>query len=136
MIPALRFATASIVAVLLSFGATYALCLGFEVNASPAILAAALCMGLMRRAERLEPRALLLKFLALPIIALAAGLVGFAFLKVPALGAALFTGGIVLSVLLRKYGERGSAVGRDVSENNAIPKGEGGAITQCGRRGG
>src|SRR5580704_1367147 len=27
-------------------------------------------------------------------------------------------------------------VGRDVPENNAIPKGEGGAITQCGRRGG
>ena len=115
VIPALRLAIASMAAVLLSFGVTYALCLGLEVNASPAILAAALSMGLMRRTERFEPRALLTKFLALPLIALAAGLVGFAFLKLPILGAVLFTGGIGLSILLRQYGERGSAVGRVIA---------------------
>ncbi|HEY1773000.1 MAG TPA: FUSC family protein [Gammaproteobacteria bacterium] len=115
VIPALRLAIASMAAVLLSFGATYALCLGLGVNASPAILAAALSMGLMRRPEKLEPRALLMKLLALPVIAFAAGLVGFAFLKLPALGAVLFTGGIVLSILLRKYGERGSAIGRVIA---------------------
>jgi hypothetical protein len=115
MTRALRSALVSIAAVLLSFGATYALCLGLEVNASPAILAAALCMGLMRRTERLEARAVLTKLLALPLISLAAGLVGFAFLKLPVFGAALFTGGIVLSILLRRYGERGSAIGRVIA---------------------
>jgi hypothetical protein len=115
MIPALRLAIASIGAVLLSFGVTYALCLQLGVNASPAILAATLSMGLMRRAERLELRSLLLKLAALPIIAMAAGAVGLAFLKLPALGALLFTGGIVLSILLRKYGERGSAIGRIIA---------------------
>jgi hypothetical protein len=112
---ALRSALVSIAAVLLSFGATYALCLRLGVNASPAILAAALSMGLMRRIEPLEARAVLMKLLASPLIALAAGLVGFAFLKLPILGAALFTGGIVLSILLRKCGERGSALGRVIA---------------------
>lgn len=115
VIPALRLAIASMAAVFLSFAATYVLCLGLGINASPAILAAALSMGLMRRAESFEPRALLMKFLALPLIALAAGLVGFAFLRLPILGAVLFTGGIALSILLRRYGERGSAIGRVIA---------------------
>jgi hypothetical protein len=115
VIPALRLAIASMAAVLLSFGVTYALCLGLGINASPAILAAALSMGLMRRAEKPGLRALLMKLLALPVIAFAAGLVGFAFLKLPALGALLFTTGIVLSILLRRYGERGSTIGRVIA---------------------
>ncbi len=108
----LRSALVSMAAVLLSFGVMYAACLWSGVNASPAILAAALSMGLMRRHEHLGIRALLLKFLMLPLIAVAAGLVGFAFLHVPLLGAVLFTGGMTLSILLRKYGARANAIGR------------------------
>jgi hypothetical protein len=50
----------SIVAVLTSFGVMYAICNALSVNASPAILTAALAVGLMRRPERLEVRALLI----------------------------------------------------------------------------
>ena len=112
---ALRSALVSIAAVLASFGVMYALCAGLGVNASPAVLAAALTVGLMRHGERLEPKALLIKFVTLPFIALAAGLVGLAFLKLPVLGAALFTVGIVLSILLRRYGPRAAAIGRVIA---------------------
>lgn len=115
MLPALRFAIASISAVLLSFGLTYALCLELSVNASPAILAAALSVRLMRHDGLPAPLTLLSEFLTLPLVAVAAGLVGLAFLKLPALGAVLFTGGITLSILLRRYGERGSAIGRVIA---------------------
>lgn len=112
---ALHSALVSITAVLASFGVMYAVCAWFGVNASPAVLAAALSVGLMRHGEKPEPRALLIKSVMLPFIALAAGLVGLALLKLPALGAALFTGGIVLSILLRRYGPRAAAVGRVIA---------------------
>jgi hypothetical protein len=105
----------SIVAVLTSFGVMYAICNALSVNASPAILTAALAVGLMRHPERLEVRALLIKFVKLPIIAVAAGLVGLALLNLPALGAVLFTGGIAFSVLLRKYGVRARAIGQVIA---------------------
>ncbi|MGH8399911.1 MAG: FUSC family protein [Gammaproteobacteria bacterium] len=111
----LRIALLSITAVLASFGTMYAICVGLSVNASPAVLAAALAVGLMRRPERLEARAVLIKFVKLPIIAVAAGLVGLALLDIPALGAVLFTGGIALSVQLRKYGARASAIGQVIA---------------------
>jgi hypothetical protein len=111
-IETLRIAVISITAVLISFGVMYAICLRLGVNASPAVLAAALAVGLMRRPERLDARALLIKFVKLPVIAVAAGLVGLALLNLPALGAVLFTGGIALSVQLRKYGARASAIGQ------------------------
>jgi len=112
---ALRSALIAIAAVLTSFGVMYAICMQSGVNASPAILAAALSVGLMRRPEKLGPRALLAKFVMLPLIALTAGFVGFTLLRLPALGAVLFSGGIALSILLRKYGERGAAIGRVVA---------------------
>ena len=108
---AFRSALVSISAVLASFGLMYTLCATLGVGASPAILAAALSVGLMRRPGRLEPRALLIRFLLLPFIALAAGLVGLALLRLPALGAVFFTSGIALSILLRRYGERARAIG-------------------------
>lgn len=93
----------------------YALCSALRVDSSPAILAAALCVGLMRRAERFELRKLALKVVALPIIALAAGVVGFTLLRVPVAGAALFTAGISLSVALRQFGPRATAIGRTLA---------------------
>jgi hypothetical protein len=115
MLPALRFALVSITAVLLSFGLTYGLCLALGVNASPAILAAALTVRLVREDSLPAPRTLLGEFLTLPLVVAAAGLVGLAFLKLPVLGAALFTAGITLSLLLRRHGESGRALGRVIA---------------------
>ena len=111
----LRSALVSIAAILASFGVMYALCTWIGVNASPAVLSAALSVGLMRHGERPEPKVLLIKLVMLPFIALIAGLVGLALLKLPVLGAALFTGGIVLSILLRRYGPRAAAIGRVIA---------------------
>ena len=93
----------------------YAVCVGLGINASPAVMAAALAMGMMRRAEHLDLKALLLKCISLPLVALVAGSVGLALLKAPLLGAVLFTGGIAVSILLRKYGPRAAALGRLVA---------------------
>jgi len=111
----LRSALVSIAAVVASFGVTYAICTRLSVNTSPAILAAALSVGLMRRPERLERRALLTKFVTLPLIALAAGLIGLVFSLTPVLGAVLFSGGTALSIWLRRYGEHGSTIGRTIA---------------------
>jgi hypothetical protein len=108
-------ALGSIAAVLVSFGAMDALCARLGVDPSPAILAAALSVGLMRNPERLGARALLTKIVVLPLIALAAGLVGLAIVAVPALGAALFAGSIALSIWLRNFSERATAVGRTIA---------------------
>src|SRR5262249_48257247 len=112
---ALGGAVVAIVAVMLSFGAVYALCVRLGADASPAILAAALTLGLMRRPEPLDLRSVLRSFVLLPLIALGAGLIGHAFLVAPALGAVLFSGGIALSVWLRQFGELASALGRTIA---------------------
>jgi hypothetical protein len=105
----------AMVAILASFGLMYAICTLLRVDTSPAILAAALAVGLTRQKERPDPRAVVQKFVALPIIGLAAGAIGFAFRAAPVLGAALFTLGITLSVWLRNFGERASAIGRTIA---------------------
>ncbi len=111
----MKQAALAMVAVLASFGLMYAICVRLGVDASPAILAAALAVGLARNPEKLEPRATLQKFIALPLIGLAAGGVGLAFRAAPPLGAALFTLGVTLSVWLRNFGERASAIGRTIA---------------------
>ncbi len=98
-----------------SFGAMYAICTHLGANISPAILAAALAVGLARRPERPDVRALLARLLTLPLVALAAGIVGLTFRSFPPLGAALFCAGITLSIWLRNYGERASAIGRTIA---------------------
>lgn len=103
------------VAILASFGLMYAICIRLGVDTSPAILSAALAVGLTRRPEQLGPRVVLTKFFVLPLVALAAGAVGFAFHAIPPLGAALFTLGITLSIWLRNFGERASAMGRTIA---------------------
>lgn len=103
------------VAVLASFGLMYALCVRLGVETSPAILAAALAVGLARKPEKLGPRETLRKFITLPLIGLAAGGIGLAFRAAPPLGAALFTTGMTLSVWLRNFGERASAIGRTIA---------------------
>jgi hypothetical protein len=103
------------VAVLASFGIMYAICVRLGVDTSPAIMAAALAVGLGRRAEKFEARAVLEKFVTLPLVGLAAGGIGLAFRTFPPVGAALFTVGLTASVWLRNFGERGSIVGRTIA---------------------
>lgn len=107
----MREALWSITAVLASFLATYALCIRFGHDPSPAVLSAALAVGLMRRPDRFSPSALLMKLLALPLIAIVAGFIGFMFHLSPIAGAALFTCALAISVWLRNFGERGAAAG-------------------------
>lgn len=102
-------------AILASFAIMYGLCIRLGVDSSPAVLAAALAVGLTRHKEKLAPRAALSRLLLLPLIGLAAGGIGFAFRAMPALGAVLFTLGITLSVWLRNFGERASAIGRTIA---------------------
>ena len=111
----MKSALVAIAGVLASFGVMYAICFRLSVNPSPAILAAALAVGLSRRPEHLDRRALARGLVALPAVALAAGLVGLAFRAVPPVGAALFCAGIALSICLRNFGERGSAIGRTIA---------------------
>lgn len=111
----MKQAALAMAAVLASFGLMYALCMRLGVDASPAILAAALAVGLARNPEKLELHATLRRFLALPLIGLAAGGIGLAFRAAPPLGAVLFTFGITLSVWLRNFGERARAIGRTIA---------------------
>ncbi|HTZ54454.1 MAG TPA: hypothetical protein VMB20_05275 [Candidatus Acidoferrum sp.] len=111
----MKQAALAMAAVLASFGIMYLLCTRAGVNASPAILAAALAVGLARKPEQLEARAILARFLMLPLIGLAAAAVGLAFRALPPLGAVLFCVGIALSVYLRNFGERASALGRTIA---------------------
>ena len=110
-----RIAVVSIAAVLASFGIVFAMCRMLGIDASPAILAATLAMSLSRRAEIPTPRKLAAEFIMLPLIALTAGLVGMALLNLPPVGAMLFTTGIVVSILLRKYGSIPRTIGRVIA---------------------
>lgn len=112
---AFRSALLVIAATVLSFLAVFAICQHVGVNASPAVLAAALCIGLMRHPQSVSIRTLLRRLIALPLIALTAGGVGAVLLHAPALGAALFTVCIALSIALRQFGERARALGRTLA---------------------
>jgi hypothetical protein len=110
-----RIAVVSIAAVLASFGAVYCLCRALDVNATPAILAATLAMSMSRRMQIPNLRKFTAELVLLPLIALTAGLVGMALLKLPPVGAMLFIGGMVLSILLRKYGSLARTIGRIIA---------------------
>lgn len=112
---ALRMAAVTMVAVLGSFGVTYALAQRLSAGASAAILAAALCVGLMRRNERRDARSLVVTLLTLPLVAVAAGAIGLMIRAAPVLGAIAFCSGIAISIVLRNYGKRASAIGRTLA---------------------
>lgn len=110
-----RIAVVSIAAVLASFGVVYALCQALDVNASAAILAATLALSLSRGMEIPNLRKFAAELVLLPLIALTAGLVGMALLNLPPIGAILFIAGMVVSILLRKYGPVARTIGRIVA---------------------
>lgn len=105
----------TIAAVVTAFLVTYAIGVRAGTGAAPAVLSAALCVGLMRRPDELTLQTLARKVVTLPLVALMAGFIGLTLLRLPWLGALLFTGGIASSVALRRYGERGAAVGRAIA---------------------
>ncbi|MGH8091451.1 MAG: FUSC family protein [Rudaea sp.] len=111
----IRIAVVSIVAVLASFGVVYALCRALDVNVSAAILAATLALSLSRGMEIPNLRKFAAELVLLPLIALTAGLVGMALLNLPPIGAILFIAGMVVSILLRKYGPVARTIGRIVA---------------------
>ena len=111
----MKQAALAMVAILASFGIMYGICARAGVNASPAILAAALAVGLTRKPEHLAPREVLARFVLLPLVGVTAAGVGLAFRTLPALGAALFCIGIALSIYLRNFGERASTLGRTIA---------------------
>ena len=113
--PKLRGAVVAMAGVLASFGILYTICAKLGTNPSPAILSAALAVGLARRPDHLDPRSALVTFATLPCVALVGAGVGLAFRASPALGAVFFVLGIVLSVWLRNFGERGKLLGRVVA---------------------
>ncbi|HEY1654503.1 MAG TPA: FUSC family protein [Candidatus Tumulicola sp.] len=104
----------AIVAVVLAFGATYAICVRVNAGPAAAVLAVALAVGLSR-SKPLSLRSLLTKIVTLPLIALTAGIVGYLLMVAPPAGAALFCAGIALSVWLRQYGAAASALGRTIA---------------------
>lgn len=111
----MKTALVGIAGVLASFGVMYAICMRAGINTSPAILAAALAVGLARRPEELDLRGTLAKVASLPLVALGAALVGLALRATPLLGALLFCAGVTLSIWLRNFGGRGAAIGRTVA---------------------
>jgi hypothetical protein len=110
-----RTAVVSIAAVLASFSVVYCLCRALGVNATPAILAATLALSLSRRTEVPDRRKFAAEIVLLPLIALTAGLVGRTLLNLPPVGATLFTAGMALSVLLRKFGAIPRTLGRIIA---------------------
>lgn len=105
----------AIVSVLASFGVMWALCTHVGADPSPAVLSAALAVTLSRSTEPFAWRTLLNRLLALPVVALGAGIVGLTFrLNLP-LAAALFCGCIALSIWLRRFGRTARAFGRIIA---------------------
>src|ERR1700760_2457732 len=100
---------------LAGFLLTYALCLRFGTNVSPAILSALLSIGLTRSRKHHGARALVRRIVSIPLVALGAASVGALFLHVPVAGAAVFTLGMGLSVALRRYGRAASAIGSAIA---------------------
>jgi len=101
----------AVVAVIVSFGAMLAIGRGLGTGSAPALLAAVLTLGISRRPERMRAVHAVRYPLALAAVALVAGSVGFLLHAVPIAGAIVFVAGIVLSIWLRNFGERGRRIG-------------------------
>jgi len=101
--------------VLASFLATYALCASARADVAPAVLAAFLALAMTRRVEPFAWDAAMRRFVTLPLVGIAAALVGLALHTVPPLGAALFCAAMFVAVWLRNYGPRAAAIGTTIA---------------------
>jgi len=101
----------TIAAVIASFGCTYALCRWAHAQPGPAILSAILALSLSRREHSARDGQIFVVPGTIGATAVVAAGVGWLLLKVPALGAIVFTAGMFLSVWLRNFGARGRIAG-------------------------
>jgi hypothetical protein len=95
-------AIAPFLSVLASFLIVWTICRTMRVDASPAILAAGLAVGLSRGGGVRSWRAFGVRMLVPPLIAVAAAATGLLFAFSYVAGAALFTSAVSLSVLTRR----------------------------------
>jgi len=102
-------------AVLAAFLIVYGLCAVLRVDPSAAVLAAVLALTMTRGTEPPTLSATLMRLIALPLVAAAAAAIGLVLHASPWIGAALFCGGMFLSIWLRRFGDRASAIGRTVA---------------------
>jgi hypothetical protein len=103
-------ALAGFAAVLASFLTMEAIGSRAGAGSSAAILAAVLALTLARR-ERNPQVPAWLNLAVLPLVGIASAFVGRLLLSVPLLGAALFVAALFVSVWLRRFGARASAIG-------------------------
>jgi len=104
-------AAATLVAVVASFGTTFALCRWAEAQPAPAIVSAIIAISLSRRAKRPNASHPLLTFLAVACVAPVAAGVAWLLHVVPILGAAVFIAGMFASIWLRNFGLRAAGIG-------------------------
>lgn len=102
-------------AVLAAFLIIYGICAALGVDPSAAVLAAVLALTMARKAERPTPAKTIARLIALPLVAVGAGAVGVVLHASPWIGAALFCGGMFLSIWLRQFGERASMIGTTIA---------------------
>ena len=106
---------APIIAVIASFLVMWLVCIRLHIDASPAILSAALALALARDPRRLTYRGFVRTLVSLPVVALAAGAVGAAFEFSLLLGGVLFCICVSLSVWLRRFGPLARAFSRIIA---------------------
>jgi hypothetical protein len=111
----LRSALLAIASVVTSFLVMWLACVRLGLDSSPAVLSAALAVTLTRDAQAVTWRSLLRQLVGLPVVALGAGLVGFAFTQSLALGGTLFSLCVALSIWLRRFGPTARALGRIIA---------------------
>ena len=99
-------AAVAVAAAAASFCALFALCGAVGADTQPAIVAAILAIGLSRKPLPASLVQRLVTPLVLAVIALASIGIGLLMRTLPVAGAALFVGGMFLSVWLRNFGPR------------------------------
>jgi hypothetical protein len=104
-------ALVTLAASIASFAIVFAIASACACGAQPAILAAILAIGFMRRPPPLRGAAIVAVPAAMIAIAVVATAIGLALRFNHVLGAAVFTGLLALSLFVRKYGDRARRAG-------------------------
>ena len=112
---AFRAAVPAMMAALASFGVMYEICARAGVNIAPAVLSAALCVGMMRGGNLFEARAFAVRLATLPFVVLIAAANGVLFLHAPAIGAVVFTSAMTGAIAARRLGARAAAISRTIA---------------------
>ncbi len=106
-----RVAVVTVISVLVSFGATFALDQVADFGASSLVLAVVLTLTLGRSAQRNGLRERMLSFFILPAVAIVAGGVGGLMLHHAWIGDALFVVALSGAIWVRRFGTRWTRIG-------------------------